>query len=94
MAAPAGFTPEKLLAADFSEGRPASDVREWLQIAKADAMLETTSLNADTGQPAIDYLRAALHAGAHAISANKGPVVHAYRELTALAAAQKSAVFV
>ncbi len=35
-----------------------------------------------TGQPAIDYLRAALETGAHAISANKGPVVHAYRELT------------
>ncbi len=30
----------------------------------------------------------ALEAGAHAISANKGPVVHAYRELTELAAAK------
>ena len=40
-------------------------------------MFEATSLNAATGQPATDYVRAALEAGAHAISANKGPVVHA-----------------
>ncbi len=49
-------------------------------------MFETSSLNAATGQPAIDYIRTALEMGAHAISANKGPVVHAYRELTELAA--------
>ena len=46
---------------------------------KADVLFETTSLNAATGQPAIDHIRAALESGAHAISANKGPVVHAYR---------------
>ena len=52
-------------------------------------MFEVSSLNADTGQPATSYIRAALEAGAHAISANKGPVVHAWRELTELAAAKK-----
>ncbi len=36
-------------------------------------------------QPALDHLKAALQGGAHAISANKGPVVHGYRELSALA---------
>ena len=48
-------------------------------------MFEITSLNAETGQPAIDYLRAALQNGVHAISANKGPVVYAHRELSELA---------
>jgi homoserine dehydrogenase len=52
-------------------------------------VFETSSLNATTGQPAINYVRAALEMGAHAISANKGPVVHAYRELTALATAKQ-----
>jgi len=36
-------------------------------------------------QPATDHLKAALNHGAHAISANKGPVVHAYQELMTLA---------
>ena len=40
------------------------------------------------GQPAVDYIRAALEHGAHAITANKGPIVHAYRELRDLAAKQ------
>ena len=40
------------------------------------------------GQPAIDHIRAALEHGAHAITANKGPIVHAYRELRDLAAKQ------
>jgi homoserine dehydrogenase len=48
-------------------------------------VFEASSLNAETGEPAITYLRTALHCGVHAISANKGPVVYAHRELTALA---------
>jgi len=48
-------------------------------------MFEASSLNAESGQPAIEHVIAALEAGAHAICANKGPLVHAYSELTALA---------
>ncbi len=80
-----GFSPQKLLAGDFSEAQKASDVREWLRMGRADVLFEASSLNAETGEPATEYLRAALEAGAHAISANKGPVLHAYRELTELA---------
>ena len=88
LAAPEGFTPEKILAEISPKRSRAADVREWLRLGKADALFETTSLNAATGQPAIDTSAPALESGAHAISANKGPVVHAYRELTELAAAQ------
>jgi homoserine dehydrogenase len=42
-------------------------------------------VNHKTGQPAIDHVRAALEGGMHAFTANKGTVVHGYRELTALA---------
>ena len=62
-----------------------SNVRSWLAAARADVLFEATSLNVETGQPAIDHIRAALDHGAHAITANKGPIVHAYRELRDLA---------
>ena len=53
--------------------------------SSADFMFENSPVNYETGQPAIDHLRAALNAGMHAITANKGTVVHAYQKLTALA---------
>lgn len=61
-------------------------VRDWLKAAQANVLFEATSLSVGDGQPAIDHIRAALESGAHAITANKGPVVHAYEELVALAA--------
>jgi homoserine dehydrogenase len=64
------------------------NVREWLAAARADVLFEASSLNRHTGQPAIEHLQAALESGAHAISANKGPIVHAYRELRDLAHAK------
>lgn len=80
------------------EGAPADDlpkpdpkvnnVRSWLAAARADVLFEATSLNVETGQPAVDHIRAALNHGAHAITANKGPIVHAYRELRDLAASK------
>jgi len=63
------------------------DVREWLRLAKADVLFEATSLSPRDGQPAIDHIRAALELGVHAITANKGPIVHAYEELNSLASA-------
>ncbi len=65
-----------------------SDVRSWLAAAKADVLFEATSLNVVNGQPAVDHIRAALELGAHAITANKGPIVYAHRELRDLAAAR------
>ena len=56
-----------------------------IQHSQANIMFENSPVNYDTGQPAIDHVRAALNLGMHAITANKGTVVHAYRELTALA---------
>jgi homoserine dehydrogenase len=67
---------------------PASTVDTWLKAAQADILFEATSLNVETGQPGVDHIRAALAHGAHAITANKGPIVHAYRELRDLAKAK------
>jgi homoserine dehydrogenase len=65
-----------------------NDVGSWLRLAKADVLFEATSLSPRDGQPAIDHIRAALEMGAHAITANKGPIVHAYEELSSLAVAK------
>jgi homoserine dehydrogenase len=65
-----------------------ANVRDWLSAARAEVLFEATALNVENGQPAVDHIRAALQHGAHAITANKGPIVHAYRELRDLAAAQ------
>lgn len=63
-------------------------IDEWLALAKPDVVFETTSLNPETGQPAIEYLRKSLQAGAHTITANKAPIVYAFEELNELAIAQ------
>jgi homoserine dehydrogenase len=60
------------------------DNLDFIKRSGADVLFENSPVNYQTGQPAIDHLRAALEAGMHAITANKGPVVHAYRELTEL----------
>jgi homoserine dehydrogenase len=52
---------------------------------QADVMFENSPVNTQTGQPALDHIRTALNLKMHAITANKGPVVHGYRELTKLA---------
>ena len=48
-------------------------------------VVETTVLDVKAGQPALDHVIGALTAGAHVVTANKGPVAIAYRELRALA---------
>ena len=57
----------------------------FIAASKADIMLENSPVNYDTGEPAITHVRTALENGMHAVSANKGPVVHAYKKLKALA---------
>ncbi len=61
------------------------NIREWLDRSRADVVFEASSLDFQTGQPAVEHLKAALEHGAHAITANKGPIVHAFQELTAMA---------
>lgn len=67
---------------------PISDSISVIQHSQADFMFENSPVNYETGQPAIDHVKAALNAGMHVSTANKGTVVHAYRELTSLAKAK------
>jgi homoserine dehydrogenase len=61
---------------------------EWItrlrsQDAEARVLVETTPLDLRSGEPAISHCRAAFAAGAHVITANKGPAAWAYRALAA-----------
>ncbi len=58
---------------------------DFIRRCEAQVLFENTPVNYEDGQPAIKHLELALQRGMHAITANKGPVVHAYQQLTELA---------
>jgi homoserine dehydrogenase len=65
------------------------DVRSFIARVPADVLVEITTLDARSGQPAIAHVRQALGRGMHVVTANKGPVAFALRPLRALAARKK-----
>ncbi len=58
---------------------------KMIEETDADMMIELTPLNIDSGQPAIDHIRSAFTVGLDVITANKGPIAYAYKELRSLA---------
>lgn len=58
---------------------------EFIHNCPADVLLENTPVHHMSGQPATDHIRLALECGMHAVTANKGPVAHAYTDLKNLA---------
>lgn len=61
------------------------DALGTLDTSGADVLVELSPLSIADGQPAITHIDAALRAGRHVITANKGPEAHDYRRLRALA---------
>ncbi len=61
------------------------DGQAFAATCPADIVVELTTLEPLTGQPALDHIRAALTAGRSVVTANKGPIANAYRELRGLA---------
>ncbi len=70
-------------------GRLVADVRAFIARVPADVLVEITTLDPQSGQPAIAHVRQALDRGMHVVTANKGPVAFALRPLRALAARKK-----
>jgi homoserine dehydrogenase len=70
---------------------PPDDSLLFLHACSADVLVELTPLNLNDGEPAVSHVRTALEKGMHVISANKGPLAFAYRELCRLAASQELA---
>ena len=62
-------------------GPPAGSVDEFLDRAESEVVCEITTLNPSTGEPALSYIRAAFARGRHVLTANKGPIAHAYAAL-------------
>ena len=51
--------------------------------AETRVLIETTTLDVRSGEPAIAHIRAGFASGAHVITANKGPIAFAYRAANA-----------
>lgn len=62
-----------------------ADTLAFIRQCPGDVFFENTPVNHHSGQPALSYLWEALDRGMHAITANKGPVVHGLRALNAKA---------
>ncbi|MGO9010745.1 MAG: homoserine dehydrogenase [Bryobacteraceae bacterium] len=67
-------------------GPRAGSIEEFLEATAADVAVELTTLDPTSGEPAISHIRAALARGMHAVTANKGPIAHAYADLRDAAA--------
>ncbi|HVG21414.1 MAG TPA: homoserine dehydrogenase [Blastocatellia bacterium] len=63
----------------------AGDTAQVIKACDADIVFETTPLNPVDGEPAATYIRRALSRGINVVTANKGPIAFAHRELAALA---------
>ena len=70
---------------DLSTQPAPRDMLAFIKACPADVLFENSPVNYETGEPAASHLRAGLENGMHVITANKGPVVHAYHYLRDLA---------
>jgi homoserine dehydrogenase len=69
------------LPEDPKFGPRVDSVDEFLDRARAEIVVELTTLNPATGEPAISHIRAAFARRLHVVTANKGPIAHAYAAL-------------
>ena len=81
---PEGIDTSALTDDMFDKGLDAFAV---IDSGEYDIMVELTPINIMTGMPAIEHVRRALSLKKHVITANKGPVAWAYREMRDLAEA-------
>jgi homoserine dehydrogenase len=70
------------LPVEPSFGPAAASIGEFLDRSHAHMAIELTTLNPATGEPAISNIRAAFARGKHVVTANKGPIAHAYASLS------------
>ena len=69
------------IGADPQFGAPPDSIEDFLDRASADVAVELTTLNPSSGEPAISHIRAAIARRMHVVTANKGPIAHAYADL-------------
>lgn len=69
------------LGIDPQFGPAAASIDEFLDRASCDVVVEITTLNPASGEPALTHIRKAFARGRHVVTANKGPIAYAYAEL-------------
>ena len=62
-------------------GPACGTIEEFLDRARPEMVIEITTLNPSTGEPALSHIRAAFARRMHVVTANKGPIAHAYSAL-------------
>lgn len=91
---PEGLDPNALLTAYAQAGRMNAveapyydwDVSRVIYESNVDVVVELTSSDLVSGEPAASYIRAALRNDRHVVTTNKGPIALYYPELSAAAA--------
>src|SRR5205814_676508 len=68
-------------------GHRLASIEELFDAAQAQLAVELTTLEPSTGEPAISHIRAAFARRMHVVTANKGPIAHAYADFHDEAAA-------
>jgi len=69
-------------------GKLGASAHELIKSTDADVLCEATPVNLEAGgEPGLSCIREAISRGMHVVTPNKGPVVLAYPELTAMAEA-------
>jgi homoserine dehydrogenase len=63
-------------------GQRVGSIEEFLDRAQPEVVIEITTLEPATGEPAIGHIRAAFARHIHVVTANKGPIAHAYAALS------------
>jgi homoserine dehydrogenase len=69
------------IASDAKLEAVVPSLEEFLERSRPEVVIEITTLNPTTGEPAISNIRAAFARGCHVVTANKGPIAHAYAAL-------------
>jgi homoserine dehydrogenase len=90
---PKGFSPASLLETvqagknleTLETAARGWDAQRTIAESGADALIELSYTDLQTGEPATSHIRRALELGMHAITTNKGPVALHYPKLLALA---------
>lgn len=87
---PGGIRPGELVSLKKQGKRVADDSTsvdpvELIRSVNADLLVELTPTNLLNGEPGLGMMRTALGRGIQVVTANKGPLVLAYEELTELA---------
>lgn len=87
---PDGIAPADLLQSITSLNNISAPYHDWdvmrtIRESNADVVVEMTFTDLKTGEPAISHVEAALKAGKHVVTTNKGPVALKFKQLQDMA---------